>query len=70
MRVLAEMCPAQWVTWTTCRLFLGKCGLLIIAKQKPGYEASIIVTTGAIIMHVACMCQCLHLTLNNAWKSC
>ena len=56
MRVLAEMCPAQWVTWTTCRLLLGKCGSLINAIQEPGYEASIIVTTGAIIIHVACMC--------------
>ena len=54
--VLAETCPAQCVTWTTSRLFLGKCGSLNIAKQEPGYEASIIVTTGAIIMHVASMC--------------
>ena len=53
MHVLAEMCPAQWVTWTTCRLFLGKCDSLINAKQDPRYEASIIVTTGAINMHVA-----------------
>ena len=56
MHVLAEMCPAQCVTWTTCRLLLGKCASLIIAIQEPGYEASIIVTTGAILMDVACMC--------------
>ena len=55
--MLAEMCPAQCVTWTTCRLFfvLGKCGLLIIAKQEPGYEDSIILTTDAIWMLPTCV---------------